>query len=256
MSRAFLLVFIITAAHLLYAENVGNNGHTGQDPPYENGSEDTTDTTPEAVSEVNSECAEKVRALQQENPDVKGWITIDDTIIDYPLLQGTDNDYYFTHNYKKEASKYGSIMIHKMSDIRDIHSNIIIYGHNMKDGLMFSSLLQYERQDFYREHPLVKIVTEANEAAYQIMYVFKSQVFYAHETDVFRYYQYYDFDHESIYHEYLHNCRESQLYDTGITAEYGDQLITLITCEYSQDNGRLVVVGKKVTSSPETPMTD
>ena len=195
-------------------------------------------------SEV-AENVEKVRNLQKENADVKGWIKIDDTIIDYPILQTTDNEYYLKHNYKKEESKYGSIYLKNECDIKNNNSNLIIYGHNMKDDQMFNCLLKYENKDFFDNHQKIKIATDNEENEYSIISVFKSRVFYQDEDDVFRYYNYINFEDENQYNEYVDNCKKIQLYDTGLSAKYGEQLVTLITCEYSQENGRMVVVAKK-----------
>lgn len=204
----------------------------------------------ESVQTVEiSENMQKVITLKQENQDVIGWIQIDNTIINYPLLQSTDKDkdYYLTHNYKKEKTKYGSIYLNKVSDLSNTYSNSIIYGHNMKDEQMFNTLLKYENQDFYNEHKTIKIATEKEESEYLIVCAFKSRIFYQNEQDVFRYYNYTNFEDEKTYNEYINNCKQIQLYDTGVTATYGEQLITLITCEYSQENGRMVVVAKKVS---------
>ena len=192
-----------------------------------------------------TENIKKVITLQQENADVKAWIQIDDTIINYPVLQSTDNDYYLTHNYKKENSKYGSIYLKNECNILNNNSNLIVYGHNMKDNQMFNSLLKYEDKNFYDNHKTIKISTNNEENEYSIVSVFKSRIFYQDETNVFRYYNYINFDNEQTYNEYIENCKKIQLYDTGISANYGEQLITLITCEYSQENGRMVLVAKK-----------
>ena len=202
------------------------------------------DTTTEKLKNIQSKFVEKVKELQQENADVKGWIRIDNTNINYPLLQATDNDYYLTHNYKKEKSSYGSIFINSNCNIKDNNSNLIIYGHDMKDNQMFKDLLNYQDENFYKEHPIITIATEETEQEYQIVCAFKSRVFYKDETNVFRFYQYYNFNDENKYNEYINNCKKIQLYDTGIQANFGEQLITLITCEYSQENGRMVVVAK------------
>ncbi len=197
------------------------------------------------LSQINSTFVEKVKELQQENIDVKGWIIIEGTNINYPLLRGTDNNFYMAHNYKKQESKHGSIMINSNSDLKDVNSNVIIYGHDMKDGQMFQNLLKYEDKEFYNTHSIIKIATDEEELEYQIIYIFKSRVFYKDERNVFKYYQHYNFKSESEYNEYLDNCRKIQLYDTGVTARYGEQLITLITCEYSQKNSRMVIVAKR-----------
>lgn len=204
------------------------------------------DKTTDDLSKVTSEFTEKVKELQKENTDIKGWIRIEDTNINYPLLQTDNNDYYLTHNYKKEKSSYGSIFINSNCNIKDDKTNVIIYGHDMKDNQMFKDLIKYQDKEFYEQHPIIKIATEEGENDYEIIFTFKSRVFYQDETNVFRFYQYYNFDNENKYNEYISNCKKIQLYDTGKTATYGEQLITLITCEYSQENGRMVVVAKKV----------
>ena len=202
----------------------------------------------EVAENQNNEFIDKVKELQKENSDIKGWIRIEDTNISYPLLQTDNNDYYLTHDYKKEENYYGSIFMNSKSDLKDSNSNVIIYGHNMQSGgQMFKDLLKYQDKSFYEEHPIIKIKKEEKEDEYEIICVFKSRVFYKSEKNVFRYYYCYDFENEDDYNEYIDNCKEIQLYDTGKTASYGEQLITLITCEYSQEDGRMVVVAKKRT---------
>lgn len=189
---------------------------------------------------------QKVANLKEENGEVIGWIQIEDTLIDYPILQASDNSYYLRRNYKKEKSRHGSIFTKNECSIYDNNSNLILYGHNMKDKQMFNNLLKYEDFDFYKNHNTIKISTDKEENEYKIVTVFKSRVFYQDEKDVFRYYNYTNFDSSDKYNEFIRNCKELQLYDTGVSAEYGEKLITLITCEYSQENGRLVVVAKKI----------
>ena len=241
--RIVLIIIFISATtySLIYFYN-GKDKEQYEDLDKEIIIEDTIKETPKK----NSELVEKVIELQQEYADIKGWIRINDTIIDYPLLQGIDNEHYISHNYKKETSKYGSIILDCNSDIKNPNENVIIYGHYMKDKYMFGELLNYKEKAFYDSHPVVTIATDEEETEYQIMYVFLSRVFYQSDTDVFRYYYYYNFENETIYNEYLDNCKALSLYDTGVTAEFGNQLITLITCEYSMENGRLVVVAKKI----------
>ena len=193
-----------------------------------------------------TENMKKVISLKQQNEDVKGWIQIEDTIINYPILQTTDNDYYLNYTYKKEKSKYGSIYAKNECDILDNNSNVIIYGHNMRNGQMFNTLLDYINESFYKEHKTIKIATEKEESNYSIVAAFKSRIFYQNEKNVFRYYNYTKFNNEDDYNDFLENCKKMQLYDTGVSAEYGEQLITLITCEYSQENGRMIIVAKKV----------
>ena len=107
---------------------------------------------------VNEEIINTVKDLQNTNTDIKGWIKINDTNINYPLLQGTDNDYYLDHNYQKEYSSYGSIYIDNNSNLDDVNSNVIIYGHSMKDKEMFQNLLNYSDKNYYDNHQIMKLV--------------------------------------------------------------------------------------------------
>lgn len=193
----------------------------------------------------DNEEIKKVKYLKEKNEEVVGWLKIPNTKIDYPILQTKGNEYYLTHNYKREKAKHGSIFLNYKSVLSDNDSNLIIYGHNMGDGQMFNTLLEYENQNYYNEHKTINLFTENQEHIYTIVSVFKSRIFYQDEENVFRYYNYTYFDNKEIYEEFIENCKEIQLYETNIQPKYGEQLITLITCEYSQENGRMVIIAKK-----------
>ncbi len=195
----------------------------------------------------NQSIIEKVKELKAINQDVKGWIKIDNTNINYPILQGEDNSYYLNKNYKKEFSNQGSIFLDKDADINNVNSNIIIYGHNMKNKEMFQNLINYKDKSYYEEHKNIEIITDTESMLYEIVSVFKSRVFYKNETNVFRYYYCKDLSTKEKYDEYINNCKNIELYDTGVVPEFGEQIITLIVCEYSQQNGRMVVVARKVS---------
>ena len=165
----------------------------------------------------------KVKDLQKENEDVKAWIKINDTNINYPVVQANDNEYYLYRNYKKENSNYGSIFIDSNSNIENPNSN----------------------KEYFNNHKYIEFVTNTSFNTYEIIAVFKSRIFYKNEENVFRYYQCTDLNDEEDYNYYITNCKQLSFYDTGVNAEYGEQIITLITCEYSSENGRMVVVAKK-----------
>lgn len=187
-----------------------------------------------------------VKNLEEENQEVVGWIQIPETIVDYPLLQSKDNDYYLRRNYKKEYSKYGSIFMNYKSDLNDKSSNGIIYGHNMSDGQMFATLNEYSEKTFYDEHDFLYIATVDEVYKYEIFSVFNSKVYEEKETGVFRYYNYIDFNDEKVFNEYIDNVKKEQLYDTGREPIYGQQLITLSTCRPGANNNRIVVVAQMV----------
>lgn len=235
------IIFVLATAYLIYyfCNRYANKNNMKELQNY----------MPEVAN--NSESKEtatmiKVRELQKENEDIKGWIEIENTHINYPILQNDDNEYYVYRDYRKEESSYGSIYMKDKSDINDANSNLVIYGHHMKDGEMFADLLEYVNEEFYQEHKIVKITTENEEREYEIIATFKSRVFYEDEKNVFRYYNITNFENEDEYNNFVINSKKNQFYDTGIDASYGEQLITLITCEYSQENGRMVVVAKRI----------
>ncbi len=210
--------------------------------------EEANITTQENIEETTNQETErilKVQKLQEENSDIVGWLEIEGTSINYPVLQGTDNEYYMTHNYKKQKSKNGSIFLTKDYDWSIPSSNLLIYGHNLNNGTMFQELLKYEKEEFYKEHPIIRFTTNKEDAEYEIISVFKSRVYYKTEKNVFRYYFFVNANSEAEYNEFVQNAKKASLYDIDKTAKFGDQLITLSTCSYHVEDGRFAVVGRK-----------
>lgn len=197
------------------------------------------------VTEEKTERMLQLEELRKENEEIIGWLEIEGTNINYPVCQTSDNDYYLTHNYKKEKATGGSLFLDKDFDLNKPSTNYLIYGHRHKQGLIFEDLIKYSKEDFYREHKEIKFTTTKEDSTYEIIAVFFSRVYYKDEQDVFRYYYFINAESETEYNEYINNCKKASIYDTGVTAEYGEQLITLSTCEYSQENGRFAVVAKK-----------
>ena len=187
----------------------------------------------------------KVEKLQEENEDIIGWIEIEDTNISYPVLQGKDNEYYLNHNYKKEKSQKGSIFLDANYDWSIPSNNLIIYGHNIMNDLMFKDLLKYANEEFYKEHPFIRFTTKENDGEYEIISAFKSKVFNKSDINVFRYYNFINAETEEEYNEFVENAKKASLYDIEETAEYGDKLMTLITCSYHTTDGRFVVIGRE-----------
>lgn len=187
----------------------------------------------------------KVKKLQKENDDIVGWLEIEDTNINYPVLQGDDNEFYLNRNYKKEKSEKGSIFLDAKYNWNIPSNNLLIYGHNIINGLMFQDLLKYESQDFYKKHPNIRFTTEKDDKEYEIISVFKSRVYYKAEKNVFRYYDFINAKKEEDYMEFVKNAKKASIYDTETTAKYGDELITLVTCSYHIEDGRFVVIGRE-----------
>lgn len=198
------------------------------------------------TTETKTERMLQLEELQKENEEIIGWLEIEGTNINYPVLQASDNDYYLTHNYKKEKASTGSIFLDKDFDLINGSSNYLIYGHRNKSGLMFEDLMKYAKEDFYKEHTKIRFTTNKDDSIYEILSVFYSRVYYKNEQNVFRYYYFVNANNEQEYNDFVNNAKKVSLYDTGVTAKYGDQLLTLSTCEYSQEDGRFAVVCKKI----------
>ena len=212
-----------------------------------NTTEDGEKISIENTEEPNEETERmlQVKQLQAQNADIVGWLEIENTNINYPVLQGTDNSYYMTHNYKKEKSKNGSIFLNADYNWNIPSNNLLIYGHNLGNGMMFQELLKYEKESFYQEHPVIRFTTAEEDAEYEIISVFKSRVYYKSEKNVFRYYFFLNNESEEKYNEFVKNAKSVSLYPIDATANYGDQLITLSTCSYYVEDGRFAVVGRR-----------
>ena len=178
------------------------------------------------------------------NSDVIGWIKIDETNIDYPVMQ--NGDFYLHRNIYKEYSSHGTPYLAEYCNIQ-YSDNLIIYGHHMNDNSMFAQLDDYKKNSFYNKHKFIKFYSYYNgqtiEKNYEIALVFKTVVY---SDKGFKYFNYTNFNDIQELNEFVDNCKKLQCYDTGVDINYGDKLITLSTCEYSQKNGRMVIVAKQI----------
>ena len=200
----------------------------------------------EETQEITERMLQVKKIQEEENTDIVGWLEIENTSINYPVLQGTDNEYYMTHNYKKQKSKNGSIFLTKDYDWSIPSSNLLIYGHNLNNGTMFQELLKYEKESFYQQHPVIRFTTENEDAEYEIIAVLKARVYYKSEKNVFRYYYFVNAKTQEEYNEFVENAKKESLYSIDKTAKFGEQLITLSTCSYHVKDGRFAIIGKKV----------
>lgn len=194
---------------------------------------------------INKEILDEYAALYNKNKRLIGWVKIDDTIIDYPVMQTVDNEYYLDHNIEQDYDKNGSIFMDKDCDVLRPSTNLIIYGHHMKSGKMFGDLDKYSNKSYYDKHPVIQFDTIYEKGTYQIMYVFRSKV-YNEDEIVFKYYQFIEANSAEEFYSNMDEMSELSLYDTGVTASYGDRLLTLSTCDSSEPDGRFVVVAKKI----------
>lgn len=188
---------------------------------------------------------DEYKTLYNLNKKLIGWVKIDDTYIDYPVLQTSNNEYYLNHNFDQEQDKNGSIFLDMDCSIFPRSTNLIIYGHHMRSGRMFGQLNKYSDEKFFEKHRYIQFDTIYEKGTYEVMYVFRSEVYNENEI-VFKYYQFIDAASEVEFDSNMREMAAMSLYDTGVTAAYGDELLTLSTCDYFTDNGRFVVVAKRI----------
>jgi sortase B len=179
--------------------------------------------------------------LLEENEDLVGWITMEGTQIDYPIVQAEDNVEYLTRNFYKDDNRAGSIFMDFRNDIESTGQNTILYGHRMKDGSMFEQLSKYQDEEFFKNHQTFQFDTLYDSYEAEIFAV------YATTTD-FNYIQT-DFSNDEEYEQLIKNIEEESIYETDVEVSAADQIITLSTCDYvlDEDKGRLVVQAKLVS---------
>lgn len=204
----------------------------------------TEETVPEITEETKPEILPYFAELAQ-NPDFAGWIKIDGTKLDYPLMYTPgDGEKYLRRNMDGEYSVGGVPFIDEHCSLDPRSDNLIIYGHNMKNGTMFRTLMEYDQKNYWQEHPVIHFSSLYEEKEYDILAAFYDRVYMKTDT-CFKFYQFIDAENEEDFNEAINYFKGHALYDTGVTASYGDKLITLVTCSYHEDNGRFVVVAKE-----------
>ena len=203
-----------------------------------------TEPEPEPEPEEHVVLA-KYAELAETNSDMIGWLKINGTVIDYPVMYTPeDPEYYLRRDFDGEYSSTGMLFVDANCDIVD-GDNQLIYGHNMKNTAMFGTLDNYATKEFWNDHQYIHYDSLYEEHVYQVVFAFKAYIRMANEEG-FRYYRFYGSNNEQEFNDYINNVRELALYDTGVEVEYGDKLISLSTCSYHTEDGRFVVVAKQV----------
>lgn len=179
--------------------------------------------------------------LWESNHDFAGWLFIEDTKIDYPVMHTpNDPEYYLHRAFDGSDSRSGCLFADAACSIDG--NSLLIYGHHMKDKSMFGSLTEYRSYDFATEHPIIHFDTLTEERDYELLAAFYWDPSAEQDEDIFRYYEYTDLSSPEIFEEYIRQIKAHAIYDTGVSATYGDTILTLSTCSNSNSNGRFVVV--------------
>jgi sortase B len=187
------------------------------------------------------------RDLYERNKDLVGWLRIPGTDVNYPVMQTPkERDYYLHRDFDKKPSAPGTLFASNISDIDKPSDVIIIFGHMMKSGAMFGGLKEYTSLDYLKEHQKVRFDTLAEERYYKIFSVFTEAVNTGKASE-FKYYTASDFEDERDFDGFIEQAKSKELYDTGETAVYGDEILALSTCEYTHADGRLVILAKRFT---------
>jgi sortase B len=201
-----------------------------------------TVTDPETGKEV--QVLRELAEVYKANPDLVGWLTIPGTNIDYPVVQRKESkDHYLYRDFYGKYDAHGCLYVDENCDPKRPSDNVTIYGHRMKDQTMFSHLAKFIQKSFWEENRYLYFDTLDEHHTYEIIYVFTTT---ASVGEGFLYHQFIDAASAEEFNSFLVSCSRNSLYDTGLSAQYGDKLVTLSTCEYSQENGRLVIVAKRL----------
>ena len=222
---------------------------------------DTASTSMEALPSpalTGCEILPAYRAMVEENPDMVGRLSIDGTLIDYPVMQTPeDEDFYLDKGFDKQSNSNGCLILGAACSVgigvREAgyenssapSTNLIIHGHTMQSGTMFGELSLYEDQEYAAEHSTICFDSLYEHREYEVIAAFYSQVYYK-DQDVFKYYQFVQADTQEAFNDWYENIKALSLYNTGVTAAFGDEFITLSCCSYQVEDGRFVVVGKRI----------
>lgn len=212
----------------------------------ENGSKEVA---PEMVMVDGVYVQKKFEKLYSENKDFVGWITIKDTLVDYPVMYTPDDlengEFYIHRDYEKNYSAAGLPFIDRNCIVENPTDNIIIYGHNMNSGTMFHDIIKYENKEFYEEHKTFTFDTIYGNGTYEVVAAFYGQVLPA-DSNEFKYYEFVNAGNEEEFMDFVNHVKRMSVIDTGVEVEYGDELLTLSTCAYHVTDGRFAVIAKKI----------
>ena len=201
------------------------------------------DTAPKITYDENDDNTDNgINELIEQNPDCVAWVRIEKTKIDYPIMQTKDNpEYYLRRNFNKEYSYIGTPFLDASCDLQT-SQNLIVYGHNMRDGTMFAELLKYRQKQFGVDNPIIQLITPNGCRRYVVIAV-------ARVRNDDAWYSFTDTADEILFNELKKHIESKSLYTINGSMEYGDSFLTLSTCEYSQSNGRLILIAKRSEGS-------
>lgn len=192
-------------------------------------------STYEEIQEVKSDSNDFREALIKINEDYKMWIEVPNTNINYPVVQGKDNDFYLNHDFNKKESSSGAIFIDYKNNI-DKDKNIVIYGHNMKNKSMFQNLMKFKDEEFWNNNKKIILTIDGKEYEYEI--------FSAYVNDANNVEFKFDFRNDDEYLKYIEEIKEKSIFNRDTDIISNDRIVTLSTCSYENDDARMVIHGR------------
>lgn len=203
----------------------------------------------EESSDYPAEYLYKFSSLYSINPDIKGWLSINGTEFNYPVVQSeldtADSQYYLRRDFQGDYNDHGVPFLDYRADLKKPSDNLIIYGHNMRDGTMFEELLHYKELDYYKAHPVIRFDSVYEEANYRVVAMFITNTLKSH-GELFEYHNFINSPSDDAFDEFLYGIRIRSILDTGVDVQAGDKLLTLSTCSYEFKGARFVVVARKL----------
>ena len=224
---------------------------SGADGPAHVSSSGAISSNPESTEQPEDDPKfDELAQLHEKNPDLWGWLRIEGTQLDDPIMFTPENEQkYIYTDFDGNHDAAGELFIDKDCSVDPMSDNLIIYGHNMRNGSMFKTVMHYEEKSFWEEHPIIEMYTLGEKKTFEVVAAFYDKIYYKTDT-CFKFYQFVDAADEAEFNEAYQYYKSHSEYDTGVTAEYGDQLITLVTCSYHEEDGRFVVIGREIKTAP------
>lgn len=203
-------------------------------------SENVTKDTKSAVStDENNKYKVDFKSLKEKNPDTIAWLKVNGTNIEYPVVKANDNEFYMTHSFDKSKNKAGWIFMDYKNKLDGNNENMVIYGHNRKDGSMFGTLKKVLTNDWLdnENNFSISFITESERAKYQVFSVYK--------IEIEDYYITTRFETDEKFEEFVNKIKSRSVKDFGITPRAGDNILTLSTCA-NNNKYRVVLHAKKI----------
>lgn len=227
---------------------------TNEELPTEPTEVTTEATEPTTEGPTEPQMLPHMKDLYDQNPDIVGWLTIPDTKVDYPVMHTPDDGEKYLHrDFEGNYDFGGELFIEDDCSMEPESDNLIIYGHNMKNGTMFRGITEYRDEAFWQEHKTMTFTTLYEERTYEVVAAFYDRV-YLKSDDCFKFYQFIDAETEEDFTEAIEYYKANDRYDTGVEPQYGDRLLTLVTCTTvtNYDDGRFVVIAREVPAVETT----